>query len=288
MFKHGSLFSGIGGFDLAAQWCGWKNIFQVEEDQWCRKILKKNFPNSTRFEDIYEFNGEKYRDTIDIISGGFPCQPFSIAGKQKGKKDDRYLWPEMLRVIKEVRPSWIIGENVIGFIKMELNRTVFDLETIGYEVQVFTIPACAVDAKHIRNRAWIIAHHMGDTKHNGLFTPTKQRGFNKTGNNYKERKDQARKFTGTSRPESYGNMANPNRQRFQKFNSTPIPKAQGHNTGENNKKWREWPTEPQMGRMADGVSRRMDRIKGLGNAIVPQVAYEIFRYINLIEKGEYL
>jgi DNA (cytosine-5)-methyltransferase 1 len=156
--KHASLFSGIGGFDLASHWMGWENIFCVEKDKDCHKVLQKNFPGVTIYDDIKEFNGEKYRGAIDIISGGFPCQPFSVAGKRRGKGDDRFLWPEMLRVISEINPTWVVGENVPGIIKMELDNILFDLEAKSYETQTFVIPACSVDAIHRRDRTWILAY----------------------------------------------------------------------------------------------------------------------------------
>jgi DNA-cytosine methyltransferase len=156
--NHGSLFSGIGGFDLASEWVGWNNVFQVEIDPFCQKILTKHFPNATRYRDIKEFDGTRYRGTVDIISGGFPCQPFSVAGKQRGNSDDRYLWPEMLRVIREVQPTWVVGENVSGIIKLALDQVLSDLENEGYACQTFLIPACGKNAPHRRERIWVVAY----------------------------------------------------------------------------------------------------------------------------------
>jgi DNA-cytosine methyltransferase len=160
--NHGSLFSGIGGFDLAAQWIGWTNIFQVEIDNYCNKVLEKHFPDVKRFRDIYEFDGTQFRGSVDIISGGFPCQPFSQAGKRQGTKDDRYLWPQMLRIIREVQPAFVVGENVAGLISMENGRTLerifADLEDAGYRLETFVIPACAVGTWHRRDRIWIVAY----------------------------------------------------------------------------------------------------------------------------------
>jgi DNA (cytosine-5)-methyltransferase 1 len=156
--NHASLFSGIGGFDLASKWMGWNNIFAVEKDIDCRKVLSKNFPDVNLYEDIKEFKGEKYAGAIDIISGGFPCQGFSFAGKRKGKEDDRYLWPEMLRVIREIKPTYVLGENVPGIISLALDTVLTDLENEGYACQTFIIPACAVNAIHRRDRVWILAY----------------------------------------------------------------------------------------------------------------------------------
>jgi len=161
IMKHASLFSGIGGFDLAAEWLGWENIFQVEKDAFCQGVLKKNFKNTRIYDDITTFDGTPYRGTIDVLSGGFPCQPFSIAGHMRGHEDERALWPEMLRVIQEIRPRWVVGENVANFAKMGLDSAFADLENLGYSVGAAILPACAVNAPHQRNRIWIIAHASG-------------------------------------------------------------------------------------------------------------------------------
>jgi len=162
--KHGSLFSGIGGFDLAADWMGWENIFHCEIAEFPRKILNHYWPNADCHEDIKKTDFTKYRGTVDIISGGFPCQPYSAAGKRLGKEDDRHLWPEMLRVIREVKPQWVVGENVRGLLNwnggMVFHEVCADLENIGYEVQAFIIPASGINAPHQRERLWIVAHSI--------------------------------------------------------------------------------------------------------------------------------
>src|SRR5690606_34646459 len=146
-----------GGFDLAAQRVGIDNVFQVENDSFCKRVLEKNFPKVKRYADINNFNGKEYVGKIDIISGGFPCQPFSLAGNRKGENDNRYLWPQMLRVIQQIKPTWVVGENVAGIINMALHKVLFDLENSGYSSQAFVIPACAKNALHKRDRVWIIA-----------------------------------------------------------------------------------------------------------------------------------
>ena len=160
--RHGSLFSGIGGFDLAAEWMGWENIFHCEIAEFPRKILKYHFPKSICYEDIKKTDFTKHRGKIDIISGGFPCQPYSNAGKRRGKEDDRHLWPEMLRVIREVQPRFVVGENVSGLLTwnngMVFHEIITDLENEGYETQAFLIPACATNAPHRRDRIWFVAH----------------------------------------------------------------------------------------------------------------------------------
>ena len=188
MRTHASLFSGIGGAELAAEWMGWKNVFHCEINPFGRKVLEYWYPNSISYEDITKTDFSEWRGKVNVLTGGFPCQPFSVAGKRRGSDDDRYLWPEMLRVIREVQPSWIVGENVAGILTMvqpgeetcmgcqtnifgevdrkrELLRQEYvieiicgDLEREGYSVQPFVIPACAVGAPHRRDRVWIIAH----------------------------------------------------------------------------------------------------------------------------------
>ena len=156
--KHLDLFSGIGGFALACELAGldMEHVF-CEIDPFCQKVLQKNFPNSKIYGDIKALKADNL-GRIDLLTGGFPCQPFSVAGKQRAQEDDRFLWPEMLRVIRETRPTWIIGENVAGIINLALEQVCLDLENEGYEVQPFIIPACAVNAPHRRDRVWIIAH----------------------------------------------------------------------------------------------------------------------------------
>ena len=183
---HASLFSGIGGAEIAASWLGWENLFHCEINPFGRRVLEYWYPNSTSYEDITQTDFTPWRGRIDVLTGGFPCQPFSLAGSRKGAEDDRYLWPQMLRAIREIQPRWVVGENVAGILTMvqpgeevemgsgsalfdenHLYRTeqqyvietvCQDLEREGYSVQPFVIPACAVGAPHRRDRVWIIAH----------------------------------------------------------------------------------------------------------------------------------
>lgn len=192
--RHASLFSGIGGPEIAAEMLRWENVFHCEINPFGKQILEYWFPNSTSYEDITKTDFKRYRGTIDVLSGGFPCQPFSYAGKRKGQTDDRYLWPEMLRVIDEIRPTWIIGENVAGITTMveqcritemgseatlfeedsgvhryraeyafTIERICSDLESVGYSVQPMLIPACAVGAPHRRDRIFFIAYNASDS-----------------------------------------------------------------------------------------------------------------------------
>ena len=158
---HLSLFSGIGGLDLAAEWAGIKTVGQCEWAEYPTKVLEKHWPDVPRWKDIRTLTGRSFyertgRRTADIISGGFPCQPFSVAGKRRGREDDRFLWPEMVRIVKELRTSWVVGENVAGIVRMELPGILSELEACGYRTRTFLIPACAVGARHRRYRVAII------------------------------------------------------------------------------------------------------------------------------------
>ena len=244
VITHGSLFSGIGGFDLAAETVGFENIFSCEIDDYCDKLLKQNFPNVKRYKDIYEFDAREYNGRIDIVSGGFPCQPFSVAGKRQGENDDRHLWPQMLRVIAEINPRWVVAENVPGLLTisdgMVFEQCCLDLEAEGYKVQAFIIPAISKNAPHRRDRLWIIANSTGD---------------------------------GDIRFELQSGVISEFRQRWACDEENCNPDWSAH--------WYEVATK--FCRVDDGVPNRVDRIKALGNAIVPQVAIEIFKAIKYAE-----
>jgi len=275
--SHGSLFSGIGGFDLAAQWMGWSNIFQVEKDDWCRKVLAKNFPKTERFADIKDFTGYEYTNRIDVISGGFPCQPFSVAGQRKGKDDDRYLWEEMLRVIATIKPTYVVGENVTGIIGLALDTVLSDLEAQDYTTETFVIPACGKNAWHRRDRVWIVAYansigRQDEQKENGKFVCYGERH-----NQIKEQSREQQQCRISQSGFISANSDNTGRKEQRKSitNGTELfaPKCSS---------W--WETEPGVGRVVDGLPGRVDRLKGLGNAIVPQVAFEIFSAIGAVSR----
>jgi len=288
--NHASLFSGIGGFDLAAQWMGWNNIFQVEWDSYAQKVLAKNFLNVDRYEDIKEFDATKYKGAVDIISGGFPCQPFSTAGKRKGTEDDRYLWPEMLRVIRELQPSYVVGENVAGLISMEngktLDRILADLENEGYTVESFVIPACAIEAWHRRDRIWIIAYALGcGNKPQEKSGRTESQGDNE----YLQQSQwgiKANELNGCNKHRDVTNTNSSRRRgrRKKEGNRTKRPsKKQFERCGKREIFGQFFPIrEPSFYGTTNGFPNWMDRNKGLGNAIVPQVAYEIFKTIELV------
>jgi DNA (cytosine-5)-methyltransferase 1 len=160
--RHGSLFSGIGGFDLASEWMGWENIFHCEWNEFGQKVLKYYWPKAISYNDITKTDFSVHRGTIDILTGGFPCQPYSMAGKRKGKEDERHLWPEMLRAIREIQPTWVVGENVLGLVNwnggLVFHEVQADLEAEGYEVQPYVLPASGVNAPHRRDRIWFVAY----------------------------------------------------------------------------------------------------------------------------------
>src|SRR6185295_4006682 len=159
---HGSLFSGVGGFDLAAEWMGWENKFHCEWNSFGQRVLKYYWPNAESYGNIDNTDFTIWRGLIDVLSGGFPCQPYSNAGKRKGKEDDRHKWPQMLRAIREIQPIDIVGENVRGIVNwnggLVFDEVQADLESEGYEVTPFLLPACGVNAPHRRERIWFIAH----------------------------------------------------------------------------------------------------------------------------------
>lgn len=290
--RHGSLFSGIGGFDLAATWAGWGTVFHCEKDTFCRRVLNHYWPKAKSYGDIYGFNATEYRGLVDIFSGGFPCQPFSVAGKRKGKNDDRYLFPEALRIIREAGPRWIVLENVAGLfsilepeslsevehkeielfckddqqqansIVLRIQRRVIgtiirEIGAAGYLLPqledgtpvVLCIPACAVDAPHRRDRVWFVAHAGG---------------------------------LGCKAKSEAGTLA-------QKRQEAPGTVKQCIVRPD----WAHWPAQSILCSGNDGLPRELDGISfskwrvesthAFGNAIVPQVALEIFKAIEAVE-----
>lgn len=324
---HLSLFSGIGGLDIAAEWAGFKTVGQCEWADYPTKVLEKHWPSVPRWRDIRSLTQESFYDrtslrTVDIISGGFPCQPFSVAGKQKGKEDDRYLWPEMLRVIRELKPTWVLGENVPGILRIAGKTVCEDLEREGYFVTVLNFEAAAVGAKHRRERVFFVGH----TKHDGQPSQQELRGDETASNDWwsKEPKTPG-KPEGTNRPVNVSGVcgsehggerpiSNPQseqdcrlqQQKFQpnfgtyseNVSNTTCQRRQksgneAGNISQGQSEWESWTAdsfnghiwefEPNVGRVANGVSSRVDRLKCLGNAVVPQQAYPIFRAIAEIE-----
>ena len=288
MLTHGSLFSGIGGFDLAAAWCGWQNIFNCEINEFCRTVLKYHFPEATQIDNIINHDFSGYYGKIDIITGGFPCQPFSYAGARRGEGDERFLWPAMLRAINEISPRWIVAENVPGLLNiadgMVFQQVCADLENAGYEVQPVIIPACAVGAPHRRERLWIVAYsecggrgaQRRDNKGQAADIPQER---NETAIN-------AAGFGGV------GVAAHTNREPGERRVERRRLRRRLEPLGE--KDWHDFPTaQPAICRGDDGLPAGLDGIsfpkwrretvKAYGNAIVPQVAYRIFKAIESTE-----
>ena len=302
--KQASLFSGIDGFGLAASWMGWETLFCCEINEFCLPILKYHFPKSIHYGDIKAVDFSIWRGKIDILTGGFPCQPFSVSGQRKGSDDDRYLWPEMLRAIREIRPTWVIGENVAGItsmvqpgseIEVESQTFVFeennketlleqeyvietickDLEREGYTVQPIIIPACAVGAPHRRDRVWFIANSNVERFQGG-----ESCGFNK-----KHIQSERSCKTQTSSDSNGIGL-----------------RTEGDGVGEprlvdkksSNYDWRNFPTQSPICVRNDGIPYelggitfskwRVESLKAFGNAIVPQVYLEICKAIESVSK----
>jgi len=287
---HGSLFSGIGGFDLAARWCGWTNVFNCEIDPFCRQVLDKNFPEAIKYSDVRTTDFTIHRGTIDVLSGGFPCQPFSIAGKRKGTDDPRHLWPEYLRAIKEIQPGFVVGENVYGIVNwnkgLVFEQICADLEGEGYEVQPLILPACAKNANHRRDRVWFVAHaNIGTEKSPGTSSESisyRSEDFNEqeSGRKQAEFGDRCNNvLLDTSDTEQIRRekLELQGGQAEREMRRSLISAWDSH--------WRMWPIEPTLCGDNDGLPDRVDRVAALGNAIVPQIAYEIFKVINTLHNA---
>ena len=331
--RHGSLFSGLGGFDLAAEWMGWENVFHCEWMEFPRKVLDYYWPNADSHVDICKTDFKKYANKIDILTGGFPCQPFSLAGKRKGTDDERYLWGEMLRAIQEIKPKFVIAENVFGITNIDggmvFEQVCLDLETEGYEVQPFIIPACSKNAPHRRDRVWFVAYANGATKEynsgtnnrttkeirghetsnvsrefcsNGNATNTKSNGWEKFRSGTNKREEHKQKESSVwSEPSTIGEIrtaTDTNGNGFQTFNNKKCKLGQesrektfGRNSFKSvyttKRNWNKFPTQSPICGGNDGLPTELDgitfskwraeSIKGYGNAIVPQVALEIFK-----------
>jgi len=270
-----SLFSGIGGIDLGLERAGMQCVGQVEINPFCQRVLAHHWPEVKRIGDIRNVNGTEF-GAVDLICGGFPCQPFSTAGKRKGKEDDRYLWPEMLRVIQAYRPAWIIGENVTGIVSMALGTVLSDLEAQGYKCQSFIIPACAVDAPHQRNRVWILGYSSSVRS-----CGSKNRQGNFTGNDsITQRENQfcKSKRSGCKREADVPDADSPGCGERRRTEPVQSEHGSAECAGEERHGCR-WLPESGVGRVAHGVPGRVDRLRSLGNAVVPQVVEIIGRAI---------
>ena len=317
--RHGSLFSGIGGFDLAAEWMGWENVFHCEWMEFPRKVLDYHFPNADSHIDICKTDFTKYANTIDILTGGFPCQPFSLAGKRKGTDDERYLWGEMLRAIQKIKPTFVIAENVFGITNIDgglvFEQVCVDLETEGYEVQPFIIPACAKNAPHRRDRCWFVATNpklkskrshgeadneakgnlWGQNKSNVLGTlcgdgyvansESKQSEWVKLDGQQKTCKSEQKQF-GRGNCQNVTTNSDIRKREQSAFDS----RVGRFGQPDEKDRWILFPTQPPVCGGDDGLPTELDgitfpkwraeSIKGYGNAIVPQIAYQLFQIIN--------
>lgn len=340
----------MGGFDLAAEWMGWENLFHCEINEWCQKVLRFHFPKSIQYDDITRTDFTPWRGKVDVLTGGFPCQPFSTAGKRRGAEDDRYLWPEMLRAIREIRPAWVIGENVAGITSMvqpgsevtvESQASLFetsdketlleqeyvietvcrDLEREGYSVQPILIPACGVGAPHKRYRVWFIASDRSDARIEGLRQKRKdkvhgclvatdtygeklQKWLKNNGREIEE-ENIARLDNGVERSCCIRAFADSDNERLSTIGITDRISSEEREKKRrclmqytsndwpalSAERWKDFPTQPPVCRRNDGLpfdvdylaisftKWRQESIKAYGNAIVPQVAFEIFKAI---------
>lgn len=277
--KHLDLFSGIGGFALAAKWAGFQTIGFVEIDDYCRRVLAKQFPHVPLLaKDIHDFDATHLRNTVDVVTGGFPCQPFSIAGLRRGQADDRAIWPQMLRVITECRPRWVVGENVVGLIDLALDDVCLSLESEGYEAWTLVFPACAVGAWHIRQRVFIIAH---DADADGV---AGRRGREREGSSASAAQPEAqeRRVSQSAAERLREIVPDANRERFEERDAATVASGAQFTCWDADSRGSQWESEPSVGRVVDGLSRGLDirpRLKALGNAVVPQQAYPILAAI---------
>lgn len=328
---HASVFSGIGGPEVAAIMLGWRNLFHCEINPFGKAVLDYWFPNSKSYEDITTTDFSEWRGKVNVLTGGFPCQPFSYAGQRRGAQDDRYLWPYMFKCIDQIKPDWVVAENVAGILTMveqgeisevassadlfdshndireyrlretfTLQRICDDLESHGYDVQPVLIPACAVGAPHRRDRVFIIGYRNA-TDTDGEGREERMR----SGQQAHRTEEEARMDNRTERPCNNGNATNTESKQSNghEFVGEPGKEEKRQYRGSGIKdcglgaRWQEFPTVSPIYRGDDGLPFRMDdltlpfgkwrkeALKAYGNAIVPQVMYEIFRAIDLIEQS---
>jgi DNA (cytosine-5)-methyltransferase 1 len=361
-YKHLDLFSGIGGFSLGLEATGaFETVAFCDYDPYCQKVLRKHWPWVTIYDDVKELNSERLsangHTEVDIITGGYPCQPFSIAGRQKGEQDPRHVWPEMFRLVKELRPTWVIGENVSGHIKLGLDTVLENLESEGYATRAFSISASSIGSNHQRERVWIIANTNELGWDNWIYnreerqvSNDKERDIEESESERDRRIDRIRQTSEamedtrcTQWPWSFFGDQNENEttegyaNQFERSGSAPesdvadtesvssydrtkyehtqesdekgqvrsevgginsddaytdIEGLEGRwsqcklqeGQGEGKTSWSQWwQSEPNVGRVAHGVPKRVDRLKSLGNSLVPMIPY----YIGMsIKKGD--
>lgn len=267
--QFGSLFTGIGGMDLGLERAGMSCMWQVEVEPYCTRVLERHWPKVKRYGDIRQIKWQEV-EHVDLICGGFPCQPFSLAGRRKGVADERNLWPEMLRAVRGIRPHWVLGENVPG-IGPYLDTICADLEGEGYEVILLEIPAAAFGAPHLRYRLFIIAHWSEQSGTLANRNPTGPHNTIQAGRDAVRRggadvahaESVGRKRAGETRGRRSG---------FADGCSTHADSKPPRRTSESWGECGQWDAEPDVGRVADGIPSRVDRLRALGNAVVPAIA----------------
>jgi DNA (cytosine-5)-methyltransferase 1 len=276
-----SLFSGIGGIDLACEWAGIKTVAMCEREPFCQRVLHKHWPDVPIYDDVCTLTKERLEadgiGTIDLIHGGYPCQPFSLAGQREGENDDRHLWPEVFRLIQELNPRWFVGENVVGHVTLGLDAVLSDLESIGYSWESFVIPASAVNARHRRERVFIVAYSESERR-DAWWSESKgqQRELRTTWGGTSSRSKNVANANG--KPNLETSKATGAIRSGRKSWDDARWSGGGYEPGID---W--WAAEPGMGRVANGVPNRVDRLKSLGNAVVPQQIYPILAAIKQID-----
>jgi len=329
MLRHVDLCSGIGGFALGFEWAGLSEpVMFCDTEKWCRQILKKHWPDVPITEDVKELasDPERYVPDCDILTAGYPCQPFSLAGKQRGEKDNRHIWPYIRKIVAHKRPTWCVFENVYGHVALGLDKVLADLEAEGYSSRAFIVPACGVDAHHKRDRLWIIARNVGNTnskqwrateKNGGLDvdrtildrceggekTDALERSSSDVANTNNSRNRTSKCKANRQRSETEQGWQEQSQPEFSRLSETladtyserPQGSAEEQIHGESDLSRklrrgcqdieRRWPTEPSVGRVANGIPSRVDRLRGLGNAIVPQIAQRIGNTIKEYERS---
>ena len=303
------LFSGIGGFSLGLERTGgFETVAFCEYEAFPRAVLAKHWPDVPCFPDVRTLKGSDIDGPVDVICGGYPCQPFSTAGQRRGKEDDRHLWPEFSRLVAELRPTWVIGENVAGHISMGLDDVLSDLEGQGYACRTFVIPACAVGAPHRRDRVWTVAHAKGgdvqrmprsvcgEDGRQGKELRTEPSGSSSTRASLANAAQLQRNGSGEHRQPRERQVPKPRKpsgsQSLVNANDAGLQgRSQAGHFGSKRSRRDEqferranlpratWKPEPDVGRVAHGVPRRVDRLKALGNAVVPQIPEMIGRAI---------
>lgn len=312
----GSLFTGIGGLDLGLEHAGMRVVWQCERDEYCRRVLAKHWPGIPCYADVRDVE-ERSAQRVDLVCGGFPCQPFSVAGKRKGEQDERNLWPEMLRVVGALKPKWVMGENVPGIVPTEyFERVCGDLERLDYEVLPLEIPALAFGAPHIRYRLFVVAHSKrerlrlesgrrgGPSREGSILVERNGAAWNVADANGERQQqpegDEREKRRRPSdcgairsmaeatvkrrltRRESHAEEGAERREPDRSGIGASVADAHSESSGRPTESWGEcnqWSVEPYVGRVAHGVPARVDRLRALGNAVVPQVAEWIGRRI---------